>query len=131
VLVSSLFPNFVVALALTAFANGLWMSVGGFLVTPKLLNVFYKYVFSYIDYQSYVFKGMMVNEFQDRVYGCGVDCKCMYVSELEGMCQVKGEAVLAAYGYGTGEGGKWVGILVGIIFGYRLLGWLVLWVKRS
>ncbi|KAL8911081.1 MAG: hypothetical protein Q9171_003671, partial [Xanthocarpia ochracea] len=31
VLVSSLFPNFVIALALTAFANGLWMSVGGFL----------------------------------------------------------------------------------------------------
>ncbi|KAL8711148.1 MAG: hypothetical protein Q9220_004293 [cf. Caloplaca sp. 1 TL-2023] len=35
VLMSSLFPNFVIALALTAFANGLWMSVGGFLVSPK------------------------------------------------------------------------------------------------
>ena len=34
VLLSSIFPNFVVALALTAFANGLWMSVGGFLVSP-------------------------------------------------------------------------------------------------
>ncbi len=51
VLVSSLFPNFVVALALTAFANGLWMSVGGFLVPPKILNVFWYYAFSYIDYQ--------------------------------------------------------------------------------
>lgn len=35
VLVSSIFPNFVIALALTAFANGLWMSVGGFLVSPE------------------------------------------------------------------------------------------------
>ncbi|KAL8795508.1 MAG: hypothetical protein Q9182_007531 [Xanthomendoza sp. 2 TL-2023] len=52
VLMSSLFPNFVIALALTAFANGLWMSVGGFLVSPEVLNVFWRYVFHYIDYVS-------------------------------------------------------------------------------
>ncbi len=52
VLVSSIFPNFVIALALTAFANGLWMSVGGFLVSPHILNPFWKYVFHYIDYVS-------------------------------------------------------------------------------
>ena len=51
VLVSSIFPIFVVSLAVVAFANGLWMSVGGFLVTPTVLNVFWKYVFHYIDYQ--------------------------------------------------------------------------------
>ena len=51
VLISSLIPIFVVALAATAFANGLWMSVGGFLVTPSVLNVFWRYVFHYIDYQ--------------------------------------------------------------------------------
>ena len=33
VLISSLFPIFVVSLAIVAFANGLWMSVGGFLVS--------------------------------------------------------------------------------------------------
>jgi len=51
VFLASIFPNFVVALALIAFANGLWMSVGGFLVSPKVLNVFWLYVFHYIDYQ--------------------------------------------------------------------------------
>ncbi|KAJ5499341.1 Aminoacyl-tRNA synthetase class 1a anticodon-binding [Penicillium expansum] len=51
VLVTSIFPNFVISLALVAFANGLWMSVGGFLVTQKILNPFWKYVFHYIDYQ--------------------------------------------------------------------------------
>ena len=51
VFVSSIFPIFVVALALAAFANGLWMSVGGFLVTPTVLNVFWKYWARYIDYQ--------------------------------------------------------------------------------
>ena len=51
VFVSSIFPNFVISLALVAFANGLWMSVGGFLVSPTILNPFWKYVFHYIDYQ--------------------------------------------------------------------------------
>ena len=51
VLVSTVAPVFVIALAVTAFANGLWMSVGGFLVSPKILNVFWRYVFHYIDYQ--------------------------------------------------------------------------------
>ena len=53
VLVSSIFPIFVVALALIAFANGLWMCVGGFLVSPEILNPFWKYVFHYIDYVSH------------------------------------------------------------------------------
>ena len=52
VLISSIFPVFVIALALTAFANGLWMSVGGFLVSPSILNPFWKYVFHFIDYVS-------------------------------------------------------------------------------
>jgi len=42
VLFSALFPIFVVALAAIAFANGLWMSVGGFLVPLTTLNVFWK-----------------------------------------------------------------------------------------
>ncbi|KAL9598099.1 MAG: hypothetical protein Q9219_004730 [cf. Caloplaca sp. 3 TL-2023] len=125
VLMSSIFPNFVIALALTAFANGLWMSVGGFLVSPEILNVFWKYVFHYIDYQSYVFQGMMVNEFAHRTYSCGDGCQCMYDTALASQCQIDGKGVLAQYGYHEGQNGKWVGILIGIIAGYRLLGWLV------
>ncbi|EKG12826.1 ABC transporter-like protein [Macrophomina phaseolina MS6] len=63
VLISALAPVFVISLAATAFANGLWMSVGGFMVAPKDLNVFWRYWAHYSDYQSYVFQGMMVNEF--------------------------------------------------------------------
>lgn len=51
VLVASLFPIFVLALALTAFANGLWMAVGGFLVSPEVINVFWRYWARRIDYQ--------------------------------------------------------------------------------
>lgn len=42
VLVSSIFPIFVVSLAVTAFANGLWMCVNGFLVPMGTLNPFWK-----------------------------------------------------------------------------------------
>ena len=156
VLVSSLFPVFVVALALTAFANGLWMSVGGFLVTPELLNVFWRYWAHYIDYQvcftlrltplsntgtctdrvtlkkAYVFQGMMVNEFSQRSYSCGPPpCNCIYQTELASQCRIAGQGVLDTYGYKTGKTGEWVGILLAIVLGYRLLGYFVLWIRKS
>jgi len=130
VLVSSLVPNFVGALALTAFANGLWMSVGGFLVPIKTLNVFYKYVFYYIDYQAYVFQGMMVNQFNGGTYSCDSNCHCMYPSELESQCKIPGQAVLDAYKYKLGRTRKWVGIMIGIIVVMRVLSWGVLKLKK-
>ncbi|CAG8892093.1 unnamed protein product [Penicillium egyptiacum] len=131
VLMTSIFPNFVISLALVAFANGLWMSVGGFMVTQKILNPFWKYVFHYIDYQAYVFQGMMVNEFSKRNYSCGADCRCMWATDLEDQCLIRGTGVLESYGYPTGRTGKWVGILLGIIAGYRVLGWIALYLRRS
>ncbi|KAL5333248.1 P-loop containing nucleoside triphosphate hydrolase protein [Aspergillus crustosus] len=131
VLVTSIFPNFIIALTLVAFANGLWMSVGGFLVSPTILNPFWKYVFHYIDYQAYVFQGMMVNEFSTRIYSCGSECTCMYKTDLAGQCEIRGTGVLEAYGYAEGGTGRWVGILVGIIAGYRVLGYIALVLRRS
>ncbi|OJD11492.1 hypothetical protein AJ78_07746 [Emergomyces pasteurianus Ep9510] len=129
VLISSLFPNFVIALALTAFTNGVWMCVGGFMVSPTVLNVFWRYVFHYIDYQAYVFQGMIVNEFAERTFDCGSGCQCMYASELARECKIAGTGVLSTYGYATGRTGKWVGILLAITAVYRFFGWgaLVLW----
>lgn len=130
VLLSSLVPIFVIALAATAFANGLWMSVNGFMVQPETLNVFWRYVFHYIDYQGYVFRGMMVNEFGKRTYSCGVGCHCMYQSALEDQCMIDGKAVLASYGYSTGNVGKYVGYMLVITLGYRLFGWVVLYLRK-
>lgn len=139
VLISSLIPIFVVALAGTAFANGLWMCTGGFLVPPHTLNPFWRYVFHYIDYQSYVFQGMMVNEFGHRNFSCTPappgkpfkDCSCMYNTIYQDECLIDGNAVLQNYGYSVGSTGKWVGIMIGIIAGYRFFGWLVLYLRRN
>ncbi|PQE30924.1 ABC transporter protein [Rutstroemia sp. NJR-2017a WRK4] len=130
VLISSVFPSFVISLALTAFANGLWMSVGGFLVPQGTLNVFWRYVFHYIDYQTYVFQGMMVNEFSEREYTCGKGCQCMYITDLAPECKISGKGVLNQYGYKTGKTGEWVGILLAIIFVYRMLGLLAMYLRR-
>ncbi|EFQ99789.1 hypothetical protein MGYG_02802 [Nannizzia gypsea CBS 118893] len=131
VMIASLFPNFVVALALTAFTNGIWMSVGGFMVAPAILNVFWRYVFHYIDYQTYVFQGMMVNEFSGRVFNCGTSCQCMYTSELASQCQISGEGILNSFGYATNKQAQWAGILISITAVYRILGWLVLYLKKT
>ncbi|KXX80484.1 ABC transporter G family member 15 [Madurella mycetomatis] len=133
VLLTSIFPSFVISLALVAFANGLWMSVNGFMVPPTILNVFYRYVFHYWDYQKYVFENMMVNEFSNRVYSCGTvgdQCQCMWQTDLANECLIRGQGVLDQYGYKPGYMGKDIGIMMGIIFGYRLAAWIVLKLKR-
>lgn len=135
VLVSSIFPVFVIALAVAAFANGLWMCVGGFLVPMGTLNVFWKYVFHYIDYQAYVFRGMLVNEFEHRTFDCAGSLQegyqCMYQSDLAPNGQIRGTAVLEAFNYHGGSQGEWIGIMLAIILGYRVLGWLVLYLKKT
>jgi ABC-type multidrug transport system permease subunit len=141
VLVTSVAPVFVVALAVTAFANGLWMSVSGFMVPVGTLNVFWKYVFHYIDYQAYVFQGMMVNQFGETVWDCDVvsstrtssqpQYNCMYPSDLQSQGQIRGTAVLQTYGYETGKTGKWVGIMLGIIVAYRVLGYFALKLSKN
>ena len=135
VLVSSIFPVFVVALAVAAFANGLWMCVDGFLVPLATLNVFWKYVFHYIDYQAYVFQGMLVNEFEYRTFDCAGSAQegyqCMYQSDLAPTGKIRGTAVLEAFDYHGGLEGEWIGIIIAIIFGYRVLGWLVLYLKKT
>ncbi|OAQ95807.1 hypothetical protein LLEC1_01684 [Akanthomyces lecanii] len=134
VLVSSIFDIFVVALAVTAFANGLWMCVDGFLVPMNILNVFWKYVFHYIDYQAYVFQGMMVNEFKDREYRCAEtpsgQYQCQYPSDLNAEGKIRGTDVLRQFSIETGLEGTWIGIMIGIIAGYRSLAYLVLVLRK-
>ena len=74
---------------------------------------------------------MMVNEFSKRIYSCGDGCECMYKTDLASQCQIRGTGVLETYGYATGRSGKWVGILIGIIAVYRLLGWVALQLRKS
>lgn len=130
ILIATIFPIFVVALALTAFANGLWMAVGGFLVSANVLNKFWYYTFYWIDYQRYAFEGMMFNQFKESVFLCGKRCHCMYTSELESQCKIAGTAVLKAVGYGRRNDGLWVGIMIVLIFVLRAFTYLILRIRK-
>jgi hypothetical protein len=101
VMVSAIFPIFVVALALTTFANGLWMTVGGFLVSPTVLNAFWKYTFYQIDYQRYTFVALVRNQMIGSIYSCGSKCECMFVTSLAGQCQIDGSEATEALGFTT------------------------------
>jgi hypothetical protein len=75
---------------------------------------------------------MMINEFQDRIYSCGPRCQCMYQTDLAPQCQIRGTGVLETFGYNVNSStGKWVGILIGIIAVYRLLGWMALSLRKT
>lgn len=135
VLVSSIFPVFVVALAVTAFANGLWMCIDGLLVPMNILKPFWKYVFHYIDYQAYVFQGMMVNEFKHRGYSCSRNADgsfyCNYQSPSNSEGKIDGAAVLESFNIAIDQTGTWGGIIVGIIAGYRVLGSIALRLRKD
>lgn len=73
----------------------------------------------------------MVNEFGYRTYDCAPDCQCMYQTGLASQCKIDGKGVLEQYGYGTGNEGKWVGIMLAILVGYRVLGWVIMCLKKS
>ena len=78
---------------------------------------------------------MMVNEFAERDFQCEGwpdqnSCRCMYKPKDDDLCVIPGQSILDQYDYGTGHTGLWVGILLCIVLGYRLLTWVVLTLKR-
>ena len=78
---------------------------------------------------------MMVNEFAQREYTCAVlpdnSCQCMYPSKASDPCTIPGQSVLDSFGYVPGWERLWVGILLCIVLGYRLLTWVVLVLKKT
>jgi hypothetical protein len=133
VLISAIVPQFVTALAVISFAQGLWLATDGFLVPINTLNSFWKYGFHYVNYQAYVFQGMMVNQFKHTTYDCQAlpedGWHCLYLSDLADQGQIRGTAVLDSYDYGhePRDLWKWVGTMAAIIVVHRLLALVVLY----
>lgn len=97
-------------------------------------------VFHYIDYQGYVFEGMMVNQFKESIYDCAPvvgasggssGTQCMYPSDLQSEGKIRGTAVLEAFHIAPDKTAEWVGIMIAIIAAYRILGYVALRLRRS
>lgn len=134
--IGTIVPIFVVALALTAFTNGLWMVVGGFLVPLNMLNQFWKYGFSYIDFQRWCFFGFVRNEVGYLDYECatvpGIDgapdtCNCLAVTSLADQCLVSGQEYIETQIGINGTQGLYIGVIIAIILAMRLISWALLW----
>jgi ABC-type multidrug transport system permease subunit len=129
VLVSSIVPNFVLSLALVAFANGLWMCVNGFLVPETVLNIFWRSWVTKIDYQNWVFRAMMWNEFNSQDFECAQSGDCAYRPGPDNIT-IPGTSVLRFYGYSSGSLGAYAGYILAITLVYRLLAWTVLMLRK-
>ena len=68
ILISCLICVFIAAFGMTPFANGFWKSGGGILVSSIVLNKFWYCTFYWIDYQRFVFFGIMFNKLDGRAY---------------------------------------------------------------
>ena len=59
-----------------------------------------------------------------------IDILGMWQTDLADQCLIRGQGVLDQYGYKPGYMWKDVGIMMGIIAGYRIAGWIVLKLKK-
>ncbi|PHH66124.1 hypothetical protein CDD81_187 [Ophiocordyceps australis] len=129
VLVTSMAPNFVVALVLHSMLMVIWLIVCGFLVLPHLTNRFYKF-FYHFCFMRFPFEGMLRTQFKGRLFDCDSSCHCMYPSPLQSQCKIPGEVVLKAFGVKDMAMAKGVGIVLAIILAFRLISWLMLRIKK-
>ncbi|KAJ9111238.1 hypothetical protein QFC22_006538 [Naganishia vaughanmartiniae] len=108
ILVASCLPIFVAALAVSAFLNGFWMSVGGYFIRAVNLPRFWYYSFHWMDYQRYAFELLANSDLRGLDFTCGAS-GCPFASST-GSGMVSGYDVLheldidginyGAWGYG-------------------------------
>ncbi|KAK7022533.1 ABC transporter domain-containing protein [Favolaschia claudopus] len=126
IIVAALLPIFVAALAVGAFVNGFWMSVGGYFIKARSLPRFWYYSFHYMDYQRYAFELLTNSDLRGLNFKCtspsvkGDTCVCAYPSSTPETCTVSGADVLDYLDIGGISYGKWVAIVVGITIIYRV-----------
>ncbi|KAF9517568.1 hypothetical protein BS47DRAFT_508963 [Hydnum rufescens UP504] len=131
-LVATIIPDFIGALACVGFLTGFWMAFQGFLVRTASLPRFWYYWAHWIDYQTYAFNLLVRNDFESETFTCATlangSCHCSVPSSLiaKGQCAVTGADVLQSLGIPHFSPGLYAGILLAICFVYRLAFYLVL-----
>lgn len=122
--VASFLPVFVAALAIAAFVNGFWMSVGGYFIKARSLPRFWYYSFHFMDYQKYAFELLTNSDLRGLTFQCqrqpNDSCVCAYPSSTPETCTVSGEDILSYLEIGSVSYGKWAAILVSIFIIFRI-----------
>ncbi|KAF9000113.1 P-loop containing nucleoside triphosphate hydrolase protein [Cyathus striatus] len=133
--IASLLPIFVAALAIGAFMNGFWMSVGGYFIKARSLPRFWFFSFHYMDYQKYAFELLTNSDFSGLTFKCDTivnnACVCAYPSSTPASCTVSGSDVLGYLDVAGISYGKWSAIIVCINIIYRIALYFALKVRSS
>ncbi|KAF4610157.1 hypothetical protein D9613_010239 [Agrocybe pediades] len=134
-IVASLLPIFVASLAITAFLNGFWMSVGGYFIKARSLPRFWFFSFHYMDFQKYAFELLTNSDFKGLSFSCTKlgkkQCSCAYPSSTPDSCTVSGQDVLNYLDIGGISYAKWTGILVSIAVIFRIILYVSLKARSS
>ncbi|KAF9552789.1 P-loop containing nucleoside triphosphate hydrolase protein [Agrocybe pediades] len=134
-IVASLLPIFVASLAITAFLNGFWMSVGGYFIKARSLPRFWFFSFHYMDFQKYAFELLTNSDFRGLSFSCTKlgrkQCSCAYPSSTPDSCTVSGQDVLNYLDIGGISYAKWTGILVSIAVIFRIILYVSLKARSS
>ncbi|TFK66951.1 P-loop containing nucleoside triphosphate hydrolase protein [Pluteus cervinus] len=124
VVIAALIPIFVAALAISAFMNGFWMSVGGYFIKAESLPRFWYFSFHNLDYQRFSFELISKSDLDGLVFKCNNiingSCFCAYPSSTPELCTVSGDDVLKYLKIDGTSYSKWSAIMVGIIVIYRI-----------
>lgn len=104
-LIASVVPVFVGALAIAAFANGFWMAVQGYFM--RNLPRFWYVWAHWIDYQTFAFQILVRNDFLGIDFSCARSaagaCACSFAPATLAtaeQCELSGAAVVQSLGYG-------------------------------
>ncbi|KAJ7691146.1 P-loop containing nucleoside triphosphate hydrolase protein [Mycena rosella] len=123
-IIAALLPIFVAALAIGAFVNGFWMSVGGYFIKARSLPRFWFFSFHYMDYQRYAFELLTNSDLRGLTFKCESTvngaCVCAYPSSTPETCTVSGADVLNYLDIGDISYGAWAGIVIAITVIYRI-----------
>ncbi|RXW19949.1 hypothetical protein EST38_g5911 [Candolleomyces aberdarensis] len=122
--IAALLPIFVAALAICAFLNGFWMSVGGYFIKARSLPRFWYYSFHFMDFQKYAFELLTNSDLRGVTFKCNTivngSCACAYPSSTPQTCTVSGDDVLRYLEIGDVSYSKWCGIVFSILVIYRI-----------
>lgn len=119
---SALVPDFIIGTSLMAGLMGSFFLFSGYFISKEDIPRYWLFM-HYLSLFKYPFECFMINE-----YG-GKRSKCL--ESVEGECVLYGDRFLSQQG--LKESQKWsnLGVMLGFVFGYRFICFLILWYRSS
>jgi ABC-type multidrug transport system permease subunit len=128
-IISAIFPVFIIALVVNSCTIGLFTVVQGYLVSINTLPPWLRWAHC-IAFQTYGFEMMLGNDFPGLMFSCAptVDgCFCSIPSSYNSVCQISGQDALNANGYYSIDYWNWFWVLIAQVIAYKILFFAVLW----